>query len=74
MSLPNNPFTASEDNNIWIKARAGQYTLLMTSLVSTVLSIVNIFRDEWSIYLSLVLEMFLVGSLYGPAVGFVALT
>ena len=74
MFLLNNPSTASENSSVWIKARAGQYTLLMTSLVSTVFNIVNIFRDEWSIYPSLVVEMIFVGSPYGPAVGFIGLT
>ena len=66
-------FTANENSSPWVKARATQYSLLTTSIFAILLSIFNLFREEWGIYLTFVTEIFFLPCLYGTAIGFIAL-
>ena len=57
-----------------MKAKASQYSLLTTCLIAILISVFNLFREEWSIYLTLALEIFFLPSLYGTAIGFIGIT
>ena len=60
------------DSVPWEKARPGQYSLLMTSILAILLSVMNLLREDWSIYLIFILDIFFMPTLYGSGIGFIS--